>query len=79
MISSKGIDKLLSRIFQEMHTQSSMQGEIGDKKYLIVILCVMRRYRPNHYSTATFSFEKEVHYSHCHEVPQSWPGAILIL
>lgn len=71
--------KLLSGILEEMHIQSSVEVEKNERrKCLIVILCVMRLYSPNQYSTATLLFEREVHYTLCHEVPQSCPRAILI-
>lgn len=80
MVRSIRIVKLLSWITLEMHIQSSVQGgKKKEKKSLIVILCVMRWYWSNHYSTATILFEREVHYVHCQEVPQTKPRALLIL
>lgn len=78
MVSSKGKAKLLSGILEEMHIQSSVEVERKERiECLIVILWVMRLYNPNQYSTATLLFER-VHYTLCHEVPQSCPGVILI-
>lgn len=82
MDRSKGMATLLPGIVEEMHIQSSVEGRTEIKRqkknFLIVILCVMRRYGPDQYSRVTHLFEREVHYALCHEVPKSWPRAILI-